>query len=706
MYRSRVSALPRVGGLFGLCLLIAIAVAAWVDSPGAQTGGSGLPVLGDSAALAESLRLADSISVADSIAAEEEMAAEAAAAFGNARSILDRPRPPGPWLGYNTSYAVNRGNRTWTQTTDLYLAPGPVQVANTTSITIGREDRVGRLNRNRSTRTELAYRVTPFLRLGGALGLQRQSDEARNANFTGLQLENNDLSAQARFNRRFGEFPVSALLSYGYLDNTQALQNSQGSTLAFIAATSRDFGTGSRVNLDVSQQFSSLNSTVADDPNYRQEDQNETRDIRFSGNTTINRWVSADARLSSQQSRVERPARILPVFPDTLERVVPEGIDGTNNLADAALHLRLPRGALVNVSGSIGRNQQIYEAEAQRTSIASVQSFRADFTKPFIGVNPSINYENSRNENDLTRRNPGWIEASLTRRLEVSAGRLLSRRLTTRFTGSAVLTRRRYEDFRSTIVGTTPPSDQDNRKLRASLFFDYKFGPGFDTGVTAGVEQNDVVNIARTSSINNASLRTYSVSWNWVARPGTSWTVSQNNSATAAQQYYDFTPERDQLSFIYNLGTIVGTQITRKVRLEMSNTLRLQSRGSWRLIETRRRFGKSSEFNTLDLSLRAVYNAADWLVLEAQERLSASPNYTVAGGQTIRTNESRRTEFTGTARVNYPFSGSANLSADVRRTLSTDRNRVFGDLPTDRATNGDYWLATISLRKSFGGPKS
>jgi hypothetical protein len=333
-----------------------------------------------------------------------------------------------------------------------------------------------------------------------------------------------------------------------------------------------------------------------------------------------------------------------------------------------------------------------------------VQSFRGDFTKPFAGINPSISYENTRSDNDLTRRDPGWTESNLTRRLEVNAGRILSPRLSTRFTGSVNLTRKRYEDFRTTLLGVSPPSNQDNRRMRASLNLDYKASQAFTTGITAGIEQQDVVNIARTSSINNARLRTYSVGWNWVARPGASWVVTQNNSATAAQQYYDFTPDRDQLSFIYNLTTLIGNQLTPVVRLEMNNVLRLQTRGSWRLVEAGRRFGKSSEFNTLDLSLRAIYNPADWLALEAQERLSASPNYTVVAGNSIRTSDSRRTEFTAIARVNYPFSGSANLSADIRRTLGTDRSRSFGEAPSDRAINNDYWLANLSLRKTFGGP--
>ena len=706
MHRTRVSALPRDGGPLLLCLLIAGVLALGVRSSRAQTGDVGFPFLGDSAALAESLRIADSIAVADSIAFEEAAAEEAAATFGSARSILDRQRPPG-FLTYNATYNVNRGNQTWSQVADLYLEPGPVQVANNTNIVIGRESRVGRLSKNRTTRTELAYRLNSFLLVGGAFGLQRQSDEARTANFTPLDLANNDLSAQARFNKKFGQLPVRALLSYGYLDNQQSEQNSKGSTLGMYASTSRDFGNGNLVNLDASQQFSKLTSTVEDDASYLQDDRNEIRDVRFNGTTVINRWVTADGRLASQRSRVERPARINPdpnnPDPD-LAIVVPETVSGVADNADAAVHFRFLNGALLNVMGNIGRNDQIYRAEVDRTSLGSVMTFRTDFTKPVWGMNPQLSYENSRSETDLTKKDPGWVEANLTRKLDVNAGRVLSRRVSTRLTGSVVLTRRRYQDFVTNIPFVTPPTDSDNRRMRGTLNFDYKASTNFQTGMTFGVEQNDLVNLARTSSINNAKLRTYSVIWVFTARPGNSWVVTQSNSATAAQQYYTFSPDRDQLSFIYNLTTVVGTQLTQKARLEMTNVLRLQSRGTWRLVESVRRFGKASEFNTLDLTLRTIYNAADWLALEAQQRLSASPNSTVLNGQTVKTSDSRRTEFTAIARVNYPFSGSASLNADVRRTMTTDRNFTYGDVVTDRSTDTDYWLVSASLRKTFGGP--
>jgi len=111
-------------------------------------------------------------------------------------------------------------------------------------------------------------------------------------------------------------------------------------------------------------------------------------------------------------------------------------------------------------------------------------------------------------------------------------------------------------------VGTWPPSYQDNRLLRGSLNLTYRPSPKFDTGLTAGVEENEIVALARTASINNTRQRTYSVAWNWTGRPGSSWYVTQYNSATAAQQYYTFSPDRDQPSFIYHPPTPISNPLS------------------------------------------------------------------------------------------------------------------------------------------------
>ncbi|MGH7725211.1 MAG: hypothetical protein ACREOU_07245 [Candidatus Eiseniibacteriota bacterium] len=699
------SALPRSAALLCLAVAVALASASGPRSSRAQ-GLSAIDSIryADSVALAETLRVQDSVRVADSLAFEAE-AAETEASFGatGQRSILDRSRGPGAGIfGYNSTYSINRTNRNWSQGADINVESGRFQIGNVTTVNIGRETRVGRVSRNRQTRSEMAYRVSPWLRIGGGFGLQRLSDEAQTANFTPIEQANDDVSAQLRFNRKFGDYPVIGLASFGYLNNEQFTQQSEGTTFSFYGGTSRAFRGGSTVNLDVSQLISKLTSTVSDDPTYLQDDRNQNTDIKVSSNLRLKSWVSADARLGAMRSTVQRPARIFedPTDPDAVT-VVPERVNGRTDAADAALHFTLPQRTAINVSGSLSRNNQIYTAEPERSSVAQRRSIAADARRFIYGTDAGIVFENSITDNDYTRRDPGYFESSLQRRLEGNLNRPIGPRTTGRATAGIYLTQRRYEDFSSSLVGAAPPSDQDQLRIRGQLNVTYRPGTRFDTGLTLGLEQNELINIARTASINNATLRTYSVTWNWSARPGSIWSVSQNNTASAAQQYFTFSPERDQLSFIYNLSTLVTTQLSPKVRLDLNHLLRLQSRGSFRQDADVRRFGKASEFNTKDLSLRLQYGAAPWLTVEAQERLAVNPTFTVAEGLSTKTNETRRTEFTATARFNYAFSPRAGINGDVRRTLATDRTLTFGAAPTDRAVNNDYWVGTASMRVSF-----
>jgi hypothetical protein len=455
------------------------------------------------------------------------------------------------------------------------------------------------------------------------------------------------------------------------------------------------------MNFDVTRQTSRLTSTVADDPTFVQDDRNVNTNIHLASNLHVNRILSADGHISTQRSVLRRPARIQPDLSDTLFITVHEQVDGVNDDAALGLHFMLPRSTSANFSGTLSRNRQVYAEEEERSSLVDRKGISGDFGRTQFGVQSSIRYEESVTDNDFTRRDPGYVESNLLRKLDGDFSRRVSRATMSRLSLGVYLTRRTYVDFRSNLAGAVVPSDQDQLRVRGSLNLLYKASNSFDTGVTFGVEQNEQINIKATSSINNAKLRTYSVAWNWSARPGTMWNVTQNNTATAAQQYFTFAPERDQLSFIYNLNTNLQTQLTQKVRFDLNHIIRLQSRGSFRQVADVRRFGKSSEFNTLDLLLREQYQANDIASFEISQRLAVNPNYTYANGQSTKINETRRNELTFLARLNYPMSKRAALNGDVRRVLATDRQRAFGASTVNTSTNGDYWLATISFRMEF-----
>jgi hypothetical protein len=685
------------------CALVALCIGQGARDVRAQSFAGLSPAdslrLADSLKAVEEQRVADSTAFADSVAMAEEEAA-AGGTFGTKASILDRARQGGLLL-YTSNYSVNRSNRNWGQNMDFHITRGGLEIANVTSATIGREARVGRVNRNRNTQTELAYRVSPVLRLGGRLGIQRVTDEATSRNFTGTRQSVDDLSAQVRFNRRLGAFPLRSVASYGYLKNDQFEQQSRGTSFDFYAGTSGSWAAGRTLNADFTQQISRLTSTVTDDPTYNSDDRNINSTFNISSTMNVTRWLDADARLSTQRSTLRRPARITPDFsnPDSVV-VLPEKITGVNDALDAGLHFRLPFRSRVNVTGSASRNRSIYTTEDTRSSLVDRKEFTADASKDVFGAQWNVRYNEQVIENDYTRRDPGYIESNLNRKLEGDGSKRISASTSSRFSLGVYLTRRTYADFTSSSAGSNL-SDQDQLRVRGSFNLMYVPSRSFDTGVTLGLEQNDLVNLASTASINNARLRTYSVAWNWSARPGQIWYVSQTNSATAAQQFFTFSPTRDIVSYVYTLNTNVATTFSPKVRLDLNHLVRLQSRGSFRSDGDVRRFGKSSEFNTLDLTLREQYSPSSYASFEISQRLSVNPQFTFVGTQGSKISETRRNELTFVARFNYPFGKRASLNGDVRRVLATDRQRTFGGTTRDTSTNADYWLASAGFRMEF-----
>ena len=646
--------------------------------------------LADSLAEAELQRIADSTAYADSVAMEEEAAA-AEGSFGGARSILDRTAISGHPFNYNTTYNVNRANRVWGQTMNFRMTRGALQIANLTTTTVGREGRVGRINRSGLTQTELAYRVNPVLRVGGRFGIQRITDVSQSTSVPTTDQSNDDLSAQVRFNKKFGLFPVQSIASYGYLRNDQLEQKRRGSNFDFYLSGSGTYQPGATASFDVTQRVSNLNSTVPE-TGYEQKDRNISTLFNASTSRQFNPWVSADARLKVGRSTINRPYQD---FADTTDTVYSEQVNGVDDAIDGGVHFLLPYRTRVNVTASARRNQNVYRIQERASLLVDGNDVHADLSKFMFGSDWTVRFGQSTTNNDYTRLDPGYVQTDLVRRLEGDGNHRLSRSTTTRFALGVYLTRRTY-----TGEGNTQ-SDQDQLKARGSLNFTYIPSNKFDTGMTFGLEQNDIVNIKNTASINNQRLRTYSVAWNWGVRPGSFWSVSQVNTATAAQQFYTFSPSRDVVSYVYTLSTNIQTTISPKLRFDMNHLVRLQSRGSFRLEEGLRRFGKASEFNTLDLVLREQYLANEYLTLEISQRLSVNPQYEFTGLDGHKTSENRRNEFTLLGRFNYPLSVRASLTADIRRILATDRNKTFGTNPTDRSTNGDYWLVNAGFRMEF-----
>src|SRR4029078_10943066 len=101
----------------------------------------------------------------------------------------------------------------------------------------------------------------------------------------------------------FGQFPVSSIVSYGYLKRDQLDQTSRGTNFDFYAGGSGTPRPGSTIRLDFTQRVSNLKSTVLA-TDYESVDKNNSTTLGLTAASQINAWTSADASLSVARSTV------------------------------------------------------------------------------------------------------------------------------------------------------------------------------------------------------------------------------------------------------------------------------------------------------------------------------------------------------------------------------------------------------------------
>jgi hypothetical protein len=222
--------------------------------------------------------------------------------------------------------------------------------------------------------------------------------------------------------------------------------------------------------------------------------------------------------------------------------------------------------------------------------------------------------------------------------------------------------------------------------------------------VTTGLEgQLDVlrtINLAATSSLGNSDQTGYKVLWRWTYDPLAFWSINQSNSAGAQQYAYPFAPDRDQLSFIYDIRTTSTLKLTPLWNVEMAHGLRFTSRGSYRRqAGGGRTWGKSGGADQYDLLVHTTYHPLSWLDLDVSGQRFVTQIYTLPGGERRVDAVTYRHTLNAGVNASYRFRGGATLSGALRRFMTWDssqRNVTPIELPT--STDDDYWQVTTSFR--------
>lgn len=656
---------------------------------------------------ADSIRqaAADSAALADSIAqAEAEASVFGGADNGmtSAPSLLSGGRQEHPFQ-YNTSYSTLRARRTWDQDADFYFRRHRLQFANRTNITIIEDPDVKRNTRNRATTFELGYSPQPGVTAGVRAGITRNSDLIGIRAANSLIRNTDQLLAFTHFDRKVGGLPLTASASYGAVNNNQPEFDSRGGQFHGDASSSGVLKGGVHWSAAGDYNSSRLNSIAPSDTGlaFRSDDHSTDHSGRATLSWAPRSWFTFSANGLSKRGQTERPET--EPDPITFENVtVQERVSTNNDNADMSVHYYMPWGTSLDIKGNLLNQQNVYAQDSTRTNISKTEGFTIAALDTMLGVPLTFTFQNGSSTNDYTRRPDGYLQTSWTRSANLNGNRRVNSRTNADFSSGISLDSRRYTGFIATTASSFAPSPQDVLRATGRLKVDYSPLPNFGTGLQGQLDLTRNINLDPKTSASNTDQVGYAVTWRWGFTPLSWWTVSQDNSAGAQVVTYPFSPNQDNINYIYQLRTSSVEILSRKVSLETHYNLRYLSRGTYKADETGARiFGKSGGSDSYDLLLRAVYTIANGVSFDISQQTNVTNNFSLPNGaKNIDTETKHRALF-----VNFTASPKlgekTGVTLTLRRTLTRDENSTFGITPTTTARPDDYWIITGTMHTFF-----
>jgi hypothetical protein len=695
--------------LLSFVSLVLLLLSTRVWEPGRAAAQDDLPDFSDlglDSAAIDSLTRAyqDSVARADSLAAlglSDEALGEETTFVGGGQ-LLSGERPAHP-VNYNTTYAILRERRTWTQNADFYVPLGRLALANRTRITIIEDPAVRRNARNRDTEFELGLPIAPGFTTGLRVALSRNDD------IIGIRVENSieraadQISAYARWERSLGRFPYTFDLSLGHVRDKQPEFSRRGVDGRLDFSTSGPLPGNLQLSTGATLSGNQLESETPepDGTISLSNDRSFDRQARLNLNWRPNPLLDMAIRGTVRRGQLQRPEEIFDE--NTFENIiVTENVTTSANTAGGTVNFSPRWGGKYTGALNLSKTDILYDVDQTRTTITDNFSIDMRGNDKFLGAAVAASFRSNLTQSDFTRRRDGYVQDQWNRQAELRVSRPLNRRTSLSARGSVNLTSRRFDDFQPSGPTSFPPPEQDLFRVTGSVLGDYRPWQQFTTSLEGRVDVNRTINLSSQSSQNNTDQTGYNVIWTWTYSPFGFWSISQNNSAGANQIFYPFAASRDQLSFIYQLRTSSTVRLTSKVTLEMNYNLRYQSRGTFREESGGRLYGKTGGTDQYDLLVRALYRPAQWFQFEVSDQYFLTRNLSEVQGVSRIDTETRRQTLVVRANANYDFGKRASLTANLRRTLThdeTERNTGVPGPPTIRDDN--LWQTSIGLRIFF-----
>ena len=607
---------------------------------------------------------------------------------------------------YTSSYVVGQTSNTWTNSSNYSFTRNALFLRSVIDISLGRYQAGGAtsLRQTRSLNTELGWRLSPNLSLGGRANLQRFANLDRSI------YNVSDISDEFQVSLRSRQDPargVSSELNFfsGLLDQSRAnggkrgvsgdlngrilfrrgawlSQSVDGQLTGNVASTRPP---GSPVGLDTRDLSSNLRGTLALFENYR---------------AGLN--IGYGVRSSRVESPVTRPTpSVQPVLTSSRD-------------LNVAFRLRFTNDRYINLDQRWADSQNSTVSGLGGIGSASALTTSGDRGLTVGGRYALLGFvfDAGFQESHGTARSPrrrifttairsdtvDYREEQLQhqRSVELTLSRDFSSHLTARASGSVSLGSSDYtvDDPRAQA---TFPRDQYNQSYRAEGL--YTPSARFNTGVTLEVARTLFLNLTATSSSSNTESRSYRAEWRWNCRLLPGLTATQRNNLVANYDYLTFQAGQNRLSLDYSSATSLNAVLTPRLTLEVNHNARYQPRGGYnRFPDGLEYFSPGDESRNALLSTRIAYTPIPAL------SLSLSPDYqqydrssrTAAG--TMPQSRQRTLNFSGGATLNLRVGGGGRLTGNISRSYNASRTISYaanaGPSPRSQL---DYWNGSLQL---------
>jgi hypothetical protein len=339
---------------------------------------------------------------------------------------------------------------------------------------------------------------------------------------------------------------------------------------------------------------------------------------------------------------------------------------------------------LFQLGASAGQSSRTFELQTNLRGRQRTLSGGAGVNLNRLDSRASARFDVGRSENDQQQSQNG---TTISRTLNVSGMRRISRRLWMDVNGAASLLSRSYVDN---------AGDRDDARGYANVGGGYLVSPRCSTAVHFSVNRTHAVAIQAPSSGLNNVQTVYQMDANLKLRVTNTFTVTQFYLLNANYFIYDYDEQRNSLTRIRRIDTILADSLFQFAFLRLNHNFFFQDRGAY----TRpsegadRTYRVAQESYAQNLSVTVGVSPLGGVTFLATQSLSNTRNY--FPNAALNSNRNRWNLNLGMD-VTRSLPGAMSIQGSVQRIDEYTEGRDGGPVLDPIG----YWIAGVTFTKDF-----